>query len=236
MPSFKLRMNAPTSETIRLVPRCVSTIRMMAQPLDRRTHRFDHHRPHTRHAGHRHVVDEAARQPHDFPDPLRSAGRRQQEDEVQARGTGPPQQLLGILRRQVDDQQPVHSGRPRIGGEPLRAIVEDRIVVAVQDDRQLRGAAKIGHQLEHARQRGTGAQTDFRRALQDRAVGGRIGERHPDLQEIRTAGFGDAHQLARGVHVGITGDEKRDECGAPGSPQGSKGCVDAIHAYSVTPR
>ena len=89
-------------------------------------------------AGDRDVVDEAA----DVLEHRRQApvvgGRRGEADEVEAGRARRQAQLGVLLRRQVDDDQPVDPGRLGVGEEALVAVAVDRVVVAHQHDRRRR--------------------------------------------------------------------------------------------------
>jgi hypothetical protein len=67
----------------------------------------------------------------------------------------------------------------------LDAVAKERVVVAEEDERNGGLAAQLGDQLEHARQRRACGERPARRALEDRSVGHRVGERHAELDRVR---------------------------------------------------
>ena len=133
------------------------------------------------HAGHRDEIDEAAGLAHHGAGrgswSLVGASRKMTSSPAARAGC---QQLVGLVGRQIDDQQPSIPARCASVDQPRRAVVEDRVVVAEQDDRRrvpCPGAARPPA-------RGSGAATSDAPApepgaLNHRAVGGRIRERHP---------------------------------------------------------
>ena len=116
-------------------------------------------------------------------------GRRRQADEVDARGQRRQAQLVVMLGRQIDDDQPVDPGRLGVGEEALDAIdgrsdcnsPSARSASSSSPARNARTIASVSAQ-RHA---------GFERAqpgrLDRRPVGHRIGERHAELDEVGAA-------------------------------------------------
>ena len=81
-------------------------------------------------------------------------GRRREPDEVEPRLQRRQAQLLVLLRRQIDDDEPVDAGRLRLGEERLDAVHVDRVVIAHQHDRRRVVAfAEVAHESQRLVQR-----------------------------------------------------------------------------------
>ncbi len=110
-------------------------------------------------AGDRHVVDEAGGAPEHHRQALVVAGGGGQADEVDAGGARGRVQLLVLLGRQVDGDQPVDPRGLGVRAEPLGAVAVDRVVVAHQHDRRLGLATpERPHDLQRLRQRHAGVE------------------------------------------------------------------------------
>ncbi len=62
----------------------------------------------------------------------------------------------GFFGREIGDENAVGAGGRCRGSEFFQAHLKNRIVVAEQDERNLRRLANATHQFENARQRGAG--------------------------------------------------------------------------------
>ena len=96
-------------------------------------------------AGDRDVVDEARGIAQHGGQALVVGRRRGEADEMQARRLGRQAELLVLLGRQIDDDEPVDAGCLGIGQELRHAVLIDRVVVAHQHDgrrRRPRGGSR----------------------------------------------------------------------------------------------
>ena len=191
-------------------------------------------------AGDRDVVEEAARARQHPRQPRLVGGRRGEEDQVEADGRRRQVQLVRLLRRQIDDDQPVDAGLLGIGDERRDAVGIDRIVVAHQHDRRLAvGLAEGGDHAQRAAQRLAGAQRALRRRLDRRTVGHRIGERHAELDQVGARRRQPAQDVHRGAEIGIAGGDEGDQPAAPLLAQRGEAPRDALlaeRAHSVIPK
>ena len=114
-------------------------------------------------AGDGDVIDEARGIAQHGGQALVVGGRRGEADEMQARRLGRQAELLILLRRQIDDDQPIDARVLRIRQELRHAILIDRIVVAHQHDgrrRRPRGGSRApgpGSSSSSARRRARAA-------------------------------------------------------------------------------
>ena len=144
-------------------------------------------------------------------------------------------QLGILLRRQIDDDDPVDPGGDGILRKTLRSVAVDRVVVAHQHDRgRLVGAAQLADERQGAPQGHALLQRALPRLLDSRAVGHRIRERHADLDQIGARRGEAAEQPGGGVGVGIARGQIGYETGATLLPQRREAPLDAAH--SRTPR
>ncbi len=166
-------------------------------------------------AGDRHVIDEARRVVQHRRQTLVVGRRRGEADEVEPRLQRRQAQLLIFLRRQIDDDEAVDTGRLGIGQELVDAVDIDRIVIAHQHDRRVvvifaEGAYQIerlGHALAAFERAHAGG-------LNRRAVGHRIGERHADLDHVGAGLRQRLHDRDRGVIIRIAGHGESHQRGA----------------------
>ena len=116
-----------------------------------------------------------------------------------------------LFGRQVDHQQSVDTGPRRVGAQPLASVVENRIEVAEQDDRNLGLLAQLAHHREDRRPatRPTPARAPARADWPARPPS--------DRKTARPARSGRRRALpARApgrawLEVGVAGDDKRDQ-------------------------
>jgi len=137
---------------------------------------------------------------------------------MQPRGLGRQAELLILLRRKIDDDEPVDARLARILQEFRHAILIDRIVVAHEDDRRRRLlAAEVAHELKRLLHRLPGGERAQRGGLDRRPVGHGIGEGHAELDHIGAGAGQRLHQSERGRGIGIA---RRDEGHEPGAARG----------------
>ena len=98
--------------------------------------------------------------------------------------------------------------------EGLEAHPQDRVGVAEDDDRRRdRRRARRSIERERRAQAAAGRQRPLGRALDHRAVGQRIRERHADLEDVGAGAIERLQDLGRARQVGIAGGHVGDEPG-----------------------
>ena len=89
-----------------------------------------------------------------------------------------------------------------------------RIEVAHQHDgRVVVAGAELAHEVEHLAERHPRGQRPFARPLDHRTVRHGIGERHPELDEVRTRLHHGVHHRHRRAGRRVAGGDERDERG-----------------------
>ena len=187
-------------------------------------------------AGDRDVIEEAAGVLDDARQAVLLAGRGREAHEIEARSARRLGQLGILLRRQIDDDDPVDPGGDGVLREALRSVAIDRVVIPHQHDRgRLFGAAQLADERQGAGQIHALFQGPLARLLDHRAVGHRIGERHADFDQIG-AGFGKAAKQPGGsIGVGIARGQIGDKSGSALLLQRREAAFDAAR-QSLTPR
>ncbi|MNN41327.1 hypothetical protein D3C81_1554410 [compost metagenome] len=123
-----------------------------------------------------------------------------------------PGERLALLGRIVDHQHAIHAGRARGPGKGLFAHALDRVGVAHQHHRGFGiGLAELAHPLQHLRQRHALRQRALGGALDHRAVGHRVGERHAQLDHVGAARHQRVHQRHGQAGLGIAGGDERNQ-------------------------
>ncbi len=155
---------------------------------------------------------------------------RREAHEIEAHSARRLGQLGILLRRQIDDDDPVDPGGDGVLREALRSVAVDRVVIPHQHDRgRLVGAAQLADERQGAAQGHALFQGTLAGLLDRRAIGHRIGERHADLDQIGARCGEAAEQPGRGVGVGIARGQIGDEAGATLLPQRRKAPLDPAH-------
>ena len=136
---------------------------------------------------------------------------------MRAQGT---EQRLPLLRRHVDDDDTIDPGRGRRLGEPLVSHGDDRIQITHEDQRRIPVVlAKAARELEHAGEGHAAGQGALSGALDDGSVRHRIGERNPELDDVRTGLHEPGEEAARDVRIRISGRHVGDQGGVSGFAQ-----------------
>jgi hypothetical protein len=141
-------------------------------------------------------------------------------------------ELLVLLGRQVDDDEPVDARLLGLGQEPVDPAGIDRVVVAHEHDGRLGVVlAERPHHVERAVHRLPALERALPGALDRRAVGHRIGEGHAQLDDVDAGGRQAPSGRERGLGVGVTRhhERRRRPCGLLPSAQAGEGGVDAAH-------
>ena len=166
-------------------------------------------------AGDRDVVDEARRIGEHGRQPLVVGGRRGEADEIDA-GLERRQAQFGVLlRRQIDDDQPIDAGGLGIGEKFFDAVDVDRIVVAHQHDRRrLIAGAEFAHEAKRLLHVGAGMKRAQTRGLDRRTIGHWVRERHAELDHVGAGLRQRFEDCERRGFVGIARHGEGDERGA----------------------
>ena len=106
----------------------------------------------------------------------------------------------------IDYQQRIDSGARGIGAEPFASVMENRIEVTEQDERNFGFLAQLAHHRENRGERRAGFKATLRRALIGRPVSHRIRKRHAQFDEIGSARLEFAHQRRGRIQVGVARD------------------------------
>jgi hypothetical protein len=161
----------------------------------------------------RNVIQVAAGKPGHLGHARIAGGRREQKNQVHAVAAHKAGERLAFLRGIIHHQHPVHARLLRLIDEAICAHRLDRIGIAHQHHRRgLIARAKLMHQCEHAVQAHPVLQGTIARALDYRAVGHRVGERHAQLDHVRARLDQRMHQRHRHAGFGIARSDKRNEC------------------------
>ena len=108
----------------------------------------------------------------------------------------------------------------RVAGKHLGPVAVNRIVIPHQHNRgRIIEAPHLAHKCKGTTQIHPPHQCALARLLDHRAIGHRVGERHADLNQIRTRRGEAGEQLGRGIGVGVTRSQIGDEAGSPFLPQ-----------------
>ncbi len=77
--------------------------------------------------------------------------RRDEKDELDVGAFERGLQRSGLLRREIDDEQAIDAGRGSGLGEAFQTVLEERVVVAEQQDRRFGFLSQAGGQLQGLR-------------------------------------------------------------------------------------
>ena len=181
-----------------------------------------------RRPGHRDRVEEAAGALADRREALVGRGRRHERDEGDAARVAGAEHRVRLLEREVGHDQPARArARERID-EPVGGPREHEVRVGHEDDRE--ALRQPAGQLEHRVDGRARLERGGAGGVDDGAVGERVGERHPELDEVGAAvgvGLADAQ---RRLEVGKPAHEVRHQ-GRPlaGSGEGARDPLDPVH-------
>ena len=118
----------------------------------------------------------------------------------------------------------------QIDRETLRAADLDGVEVAHQHHRRIRVVpAELRDRLQHPAQPGAARDRALGTALDGRAVGHRIGERHAELDHVGAGRDQRVHRRHGRLQRGIAGGQERDQRLAAGGLQLLELGVDAVH-------
>ncbi len=140
-------------------------------------------------------------------------GRRsRQSDERQSCFQGRLAELIVLLRRAVDDDEPVDSRGQRVAEKRPDAINVDRIEIAHEDERRVWvPRAKRSDHLECRTQRLPSLQSALTGGLYGRTVRHRIRERHAEFDHVRSGCWKSTQDVERRARVGISRHDISDE-------------------------
>ena len=117
--------------------------------------------------------------------PLRRTCRRDEKDRVQARAAHGSNKRFGFLDGQISCQYAVKARGHCILRQLFQSMIEERIEITEQDQRDFRFLADILAQPEHLLKRDAVAERTIRRALDHRTIRDRVGERNSQFDQVR---------------------------------------------------
>ena len=97
---------------------------------------------------------------------------------------------------QVGDDERARAGLPRIRVEPFPAVRLEERRVRHRDERHRHTLVDVAQALQTLRRTHALGERPLRRATDDRAVGERVREREPDLDQVGATGLGAAASSA----------------------------------------
>ena len=165
----------------------------------------------------REAVGEVSGHAVDQLDPLRRRDRRDEVDHRKAEVFGAFEKILGLLWRQVGNQQAVHASLDRVVHEAVATVRDERIAVAHEQNRRRDLLAplaipRFSDHLENAADVHAVADRLVRRVLDHWPVADGIGVGHPEFDEVGPAllqRFEHGQSRARnGKFRHIVGDEQ----------------------------
>src|SRR6267142_1228149 len=117
----------------------------------------------------------------------------------------------GFFWRQIGGEDAVSSGFGSNGGEFLEARLENGIVVAEEDERDVTGLSDLADEIENTRKRGPEFQGAFGGALNGRAVGERIAKRDTEFDNVSACLGERQNKLERSAERRIARGNVRDD-------------------------
>src|SRR6267378_5653812 len=135
--------------------------------------------------------------------------------------------VSGFFRREGGGENAVGAGVCGSRSKSCEAHLKDRVVVAEEDERNLRRLANAANEIEDAGQCGAGFQSAFGSPLNCWAVSEGIAKGHAELDDVG-AGFGKREdEFQRGVKRGIAGGDIGDDAKFAGGTQVGEAFGDA---------
>ena len=180
-------------------------------------------------AGFGHEVEEAAGFLRDLFHAVGASRGGDEENDLDVGSLERGAQRAGFLGRQIHDEQAVDSGRVRGLGEAVEAVLEERVVVAEEHDRNFGLAPQAGGEVEGFRQRHAGLERALGGFLDDGAVGSRIGERHAEFENVDAGAAGGAEDFEARLRIRVAGGQVADEGFFLGGGESLERFRDAIH-------
>jgi hypothetical protein len=139
--------------------------------------------------------------------------------------------MFAFLRRVVDDEHAIDAGLLRVVHEAVRPVALDRVGVAHQHDGGGRiGRAEGAHHLQHVRRADVLEQRALAGALDHRAVGHRVRERHAEFDHVSAGRDHAVHQLDGHIGVRVARGHIGNQRLAAFGGQACEGVLDAAHS------
>ena len=157
-------------------------------------------------------------------------------DEVQPGLLRGDAQLVILLGGQVHDDQPVDPGGLGIHQEPFDPAIEDRVVIAHQDDgRRVVGLAECGRHIQRLLQGLPRLERALSGQLDRLAIGHRIGEGQAHLDDVHARAGQTLDQFKRGGVIRIARHDIGHEGLLPVGLEGGEFGVDPSHVWLSFP-
>ena len=142
-------------------------------------------------------IDESGRMLSYQLQPFRRAGRSGEEHGIEAICAETADRFFCFLDTQVGQQNTINPRLDRIARELLKAVAQQRIHIAEEQDRNLRLKPHLANDVQEKAELCAGCQGPFRGALDDRTIGNRIGKWNSQLNQIGSAALERKNQINR---------------------------------------
>jgi hypothetical protein len=175
--------------------------------------------PHACHTGSRDCIYEpGACFAHKF-DSFVGTGRRDQKYKVDVGRLHCRSKFIGLFRHQVSAQHGVDTGAPKLISYTLGSKRQERIQITEEHDRDFAALPDAPYNFETITDACLIGKRSFGRSLNYRSVGHRIGERHPELDDVGTTALQFEYELLCDFERGISTGDVRDETFTPSALQ-----------------
>ena len=127
--------------------------------------------------------------------------------------------VFGFFGSEIGDEDAIGAGLRGSGGKFFETHLEDGVVIAEEDERNLAGLADAMNEIEDAGQSRAGFQGTFGSALDRGAIGEGIAEGHAEFDDVGSS-FGQCeNKFVRGVESRIAGGDVGDDAEFAGGAQ-----------------
>ena len=136
---------------------------------------------------------------------VRAGGGGDEEDDLDVGALQRGAQRAGFLGRQIHDEQAVDAGGVGGLGETLEAVLKEGIVVAEEQDRNVGLPPEPRGHLQRLGERHAGLERAPGGFLDDRAVGGGVGKRDAQFEDVDPGAAGGAEDFKARFRIRIAG-------------------------------
>src|SRR5439155_27288267 len=134
------------------------------------------------------------------------------ENRVQTGLAHGPHEWVRLFNGEIARKYAIKTGLYRVCRQPFETIVQQRIEIAEQHQRNPRLLPDILAQRQNLRNRDTVLQSPLGRTLNHRPIGNRVGERHSQFDHIRPCLLQRKVELESDLQARISGRQIRDKC------------------------
>src|SRR5437588_12945017 len=164
----------------------------------------------------------------DLPEAIVRGSRRTEEDGVEWMSGEKAAIVFGFFEREIDGENAICAGNRCGGCEFLEAHLQDGIVIAEQDERDLVGRraqlADAADQIDDPGEGRAGFQGTFGAALDGRSIGERVAEGNAEVDDGGSGFAKGPDKFQRGVERGVA-------CGDVGDDAEFAGCAQFSEAF-----